>query len=128
VIINNREITTISKKCYSLCRKLTKRIFGVHPTTYIQDFNSIKTNGPIWIGPGAALITRNHCINDLNKHEKHKEIHIGKNSWIGANAIILPGVRLGEHTIVGAGSIVTKSFSEGNCVIGGNPAKIIKKI
>ena len=111
-----------------MCRRLTKRIFGVHPTTYIQDFNTIKTNGPIWIGPGAALITRNHGINDLNKHEKNKEIHIGKNSWIGANAIILPGVRLGEHTIVGAGSIVTKSFSEGNCVIGGNPAKIIKKI
>lgn len=43
------------------------------------------------------------------------------------NSVILPGVVLGEHTVVGAGSIVTKSFSEGYCVIAGNPAKIIKK-
>ena len=44
------------------------------------------------------------------------------------NSIILPGVKLGDKTIVGAGSIVTKSFEEGNCVIVGNPAKIIKKL
>ena len=42
------------------------------------------------------------------------------------NSVILPGVTLGNHTIVGAGSIVTKSFSEGNCIIAGNPAKKIR--
>jgi acetyltransferase-like isoleucine patch superfamily enzyme len=40
----------------------------------------------------------------------------------------LPEVELGDHTIVGAGSVVTKRFKEGNCVIAGNPAKIIRKI
>lgn len=44
------------------------------------------------------------------------------------NAMILPGVRLGDHTIVGAGAVVTKSFSEGNCVIARNPARIIRKV
>jgi acetyltransferase-like isoleucine patch superfamily enzyme len=44
------------------------------------------------------------------------------------NAMILPGVHLGDNTIVGAGSVVTKSFPEGNVVIAGNPAKIIKKL
>jgi acetyltransferase-like isoleucine patch superfamily enzyme len=44
------------------------------------------------------------------------------------NAVILPGVTLGDHTIVGAGSVVTKSFENGNCVIAGNPAKIIKNL
>jgi acetyltransferase-like isoleucine patch superfamily enzyme len=44
------------------------------------------------------------------------------------NSVILPGVELGPHTIVGAGSIVTKSFPEGNCIIVGNPAKKIKDL
>ena len=44
------------------------------------------------------------------------------------NSVVLPGVKLGDHTVVGAGSIVTKSFPEGYCVIAGNPAKMIKKI
>ena len=44
------------------------------------------------------------------------------------NAVILPGVELGEKTVVGAGAVVTKSFKEGHCVIGGNPAKLIKKL
>ncbi|MBO8759626.1 type 8 capsular polysaccharide synthesis protein Cap8J, partial [Staphylococcus aureus] len=57
-----------------------------------------------------------------------EDVKIGNYSWIGMNSVILPGVELGEHTIVGAGSVVTKSFPEGNVVIGGNPAKIIKKI
>ena len=44
------------------------------------------------------------------------------------NSVILPGIVLGNHTIVGAGSIVTKSFPEGNCVIAGNPAKKIRDL
>ena len=44
------------------------------------------------------------------------------------NSMILPGVELGPRTVVGAGSVVTKSFPEGDCVIAGNPAKIIKKL
>lgn len=96
---------------------------------YFQNFDGKITIGKgTWIAPNVGLITSNHDINDLDKHIKGKDIIIGKDCWIGMNAVILPGVELGDHTIVGAGSIVTKSFPEGNCVIGGNPAKIIKKI
>jgi len=44
------------------------------------------------------------------------------------NSVILPGIILGDHTIVGAGSVVTRSFPEGKIVIAGNPARLLKKI
>lgn len=53
---------------------------------------------------------------------------IGDKCWIGMNAMVLPGVVLSKGTIFGAGSVVTKSFEQGNCVIAGNPAKIIKTL
>jgi len=53
---------------------------------------------------------------------------MGDNCWIATNAIILPGVELGNHVVVAAGAIVNKSFREDNIIIGGIPAKIIKKI
>lgn len=55
-----------------------------------------------------------------------KETIIGENCFIGEKSIILPGVILGNNVIVAAGSVVTKSFDD-NVLIGGNPAKIIKK-
>ncbi len=54
------------------------------------------------------------------------DLVIGDNCWIGMNSVVLPGVKLGEKTIVGAGSVITKSYEEGHCIIAGNPAKIIK--
>ena len=54
-------------------------------------------------------------------------ITIGDNCWIGAGAIINPGVTLGNNVVVGSGSVVTKSFPD-NVVIAGNPAKVIKKL
>lgn len=56
-----------------------------------------------------------------------KEIHIGKNCFLGCNSIILKGTVLGEGCVVGAGAVVTGKF-ESNCVIAGNPAKVIKKL
>lgn len=53
---------------------------------------------------------------------------IGDKCWIGMNSVILPGVVLGDNTIVGAGSVVTKSFENGHCVVAGNPAKLIKRL
>ena len=78
------------------------------------------------IANNVALITANHDFSNIQKHCDGKDIVIGDDCWIGFNAVILPGVKLGNKTIVGAGAIVTKSFEMGNCVIAGNPAKIIR--
>ena len=81
-----------------------------------------------YIAPNVGIITANHIFSDLDKHEVAKDVILGKQCWVGMNAIILPGVMLGDHTVVGAGSVVTKSFPEGYCVIAGNPAIVIKKM
>lgn len=78
------------------------------------------------IGYNVGIITQNHDKTDMSKMVKAEDVIIGWNCWIGMNAIILPGVKLGNNTIVGAGSIVTHSFPDGHCVIVGNPAKILE--
>lgn len=81
-----------------------------------------------YIAPNVGLINQNHDVYDPEKYAEAKDVVVGANCWIGMNAVILPGVELDPHTTVGAGAIVTKSFTEGHCVIAGNPAKIIKKL
>lgn len=99
------------------------------PGCYYQVIDGDITIGKgTWIAPNVGVITTNHDCYDLAKHEKGEDIVIGENCWIGMNSVILPGVTLGSHTIVGAGSVVTKSFPEGNCVIAGVPAKVIKQL
>jgi len=96
---------------------------------YFQAINAkIRIGKKCFIAQNCGLITTNHDFSNLEKHLEGKDIVIGDNCWIGMNSVILPGVTLGNHTIVGAGSVVTKSFCEGNCVIAGNPAKVIRVI
>lgn len=80
------------------------------------------------IANGVAIITSNHDLYDITVHSEGQDVVIGDECWIGSNAVILPGVKLGKHTIVGAGAVVTKSFPEGWCVLGGVPAKVIKTL
>lgn len=98
------------------------------PGCYFQAIGNIILGKGCYVAPNVGIITANHLFNDLTKHSLPKEVIIGKNCWIGMNSVILPGVKLGDNTIVGAGSVVTKSFEEGNCVICGNPAKKIKDL
>lgn len=96
---------------------------------YFQNFKAkIVIGKGTYIAPNVGIITQNHKIGDLDNHEQAQDIVIGNNCWIGMNVVILPGVELGDRSIVGAGAVVTKSFREGNCVIVGNPAHIIRKL
>lgn len=98
------------------------------PGTYMQNFNAkIKIGKGSYIAPNVGLITANHDLNNLRVHVVGQDIEVGEECWIGMNAILLPGVILGPKTIVAAGSVVTKSFLEGNLVLAGSPAYVIKR-
>ena len=77
---------------------------------------------------GGIYIDINHDINPFNRNTTIcKPIHIEKRVWIGVAATILPGVRIGENSIIGANAVVTKDVPS-NTIVGGNPAKVIKTI
>jgi len=99
--------------------------FMVSGGCYIQGTNGIEIGDGTIFAPGVKIISANHDLYNYSSWIPDNPIRIGKNCWIGANAVILPGVELGDHVIVGAGAIVTKNFPD-NVVIAGNPAHVIR--
>ncbi|WP_353137270.1 acyltransferase [Pseudopedobacter sp.] len=102
-------------------------LIGTRPRCYIQGYGGIYFGNYIQIGPNAAVMSVNHETYDQRKASL-KSVIIDDYCWIGTGAIVLPGVILGKRTIVAAGAVVTKSFKEGYCIIGGNPAKVIRTL
>jgi acetyltransferase-like isoleucine patch superfamily enzyme len=104
-----------------------KNVFINFDCTFLT-LGGITIEDDVLIGPKVSLITENHPLE--SQHRKGligKSILIKKNAWIGANATILPGVTIGENTVVAAGAVVSKDVPD-NVVVGGVPAKIIKTI
>jgi len=82
------------------------------------------------IAPNVSIYTVGHAQNPRKRKEGYsyaKKIIIKDNVWIGGNVVILPGVTIGENSIIGAGSVVNKDVAK-NVVIAGNPAKVIREI
>lgn len=94
---------------------------------YVQGIGRIEIGDYTEISGNVAILTANHDFEDLTRHVV-KDVRIGAYCWIGFNAVVLPGVTLGDHTVVGAGAVVTKSFPEGRVVLAGNPARVIKTL
>lgn len=81
-------------------------------------------------GPNVIIATAGHPIVPTLREKGYQfnmPIHIGKNCWIGAGVIILPGINIGDNVVVGAGSVVTKDIPS-NVVAFGNPCKVIRPI
>ena len=93
-----------------------------------QDQGGITIDEGALIGHNVVLATLNHDLNPANRASMtYAPIYIGKNVWIGANATVLAGITIGDGAIVAAGAVVTKDV-EPNTIVGGVPAKVIKKI
>ncbi|MBC1492470.1 sugar O-acetyltransferase [Listeria booriae] len=104
-----------------------KNIFINQNVTFV-DLGGIVIEDEVLIGPGATLITVNHLLNPENRRGlRVAPICIKKNAWIGANATILPGITVGENSVVAASAIVTKDVPD-NVIVAGVPAKQISNI
>ena len=82
------------------------------------------------IGPKTCIYAIGHPLDAEGRRKKigiPKPVNIGDNVWIGGGVTILPGVAIGNNTVVAAASVVTKSFPE-DVVVAGNPARIIKHL
>ena len=107
--------------------QIGKNVFINHACTFL-DMGGITIEDNVLIGPKVNLITENHPLDPTDRKALiAKPIIIKRNAWIGAAATILPGVTVGENSIVAAGAVVSKDVPD-NVVVGGIPAKFIKTI
>lgn len=107
--------------------QIGKNVFINHACTFL-DMGGITIEDNVLIGPKVNLITENHPLDPTDRKALiAKPIIIKRNAWIGAAATILPGVTIGENSVVAAGAVVSKDVAD-NVVVGGIPAKFIKTI
>ena len=107
--------------------RIGKHVFVNCGCTFM-DRGGITLEDGVFIGPGAKLITENHAEEPhLREFVYSLPIVIKRKAWIGAGAIILPGVTIGENAIIAAGAVVTKDVAP-NTIVGGVPAKYIRNI
>ncbi len=96
----------------------------------ILDENPVIFGNNVFIGPNCAFYTASHPLKaDQRKKglETAQPIFIGNDVWIGGNVIILPGVRVGDGVVIGAGSVVTKDVPAFHLAVG-NPCRVIKSL
>jgi acetyltransferase-like isoleucine patch superfamily enzyme len=106
--------------------KNVEKSFALSNGCYFQAMNGIFIGDNTIIAPGVKIISANHNTDSPERARiKTRAIVIGENCWIGENAIILPGVQIGNNAVVGAGAVVTKDVPA-FAIVAGNPARIIR--
>ena len=106
-----------------------KNVYANFNLTLVDDTH-IYVGDYTMFAPNVLLATAAHPILPTLRQKGYQynlPIRIGKNCWLGAGVIVLPGVTIGDNTVVGAGSVVTKDLSP-NVVAVGNPARILREI
>lgn len=106
-----------------------KNVYANFNLTLVDDTH-IYVGDYTMIGPNVMIASAGHPIlPELRQkgYQFNASVHIGKNCWIGGGVIIVPGVTIGDNTVVGAGSVVTKDLPD-NVVAVGNPCRVLRQI
>ena len=106
-----------------------KNVYANFNLTLVDDTH-IYVGDYTMFGPNVTVATAGHPIlPELRQmvYQYNMPVHIGKNCWIGAGAIIVPGVTIGDNVVIGAGSVVTKDIPN-NVVAVGNPCKVLREV
>lgn len=106
---------------------IDENVFINHDCSFL-DLGGITIEEGVMIAPKVVISSEEHPVEVAYRQKIFcQRVHIGKNVWIGANATILAGVKIGENSVVAAGAVVTKDVPS-NVIVGGVPAKILKEI
>ena len=106
-----------------------KNVYANFNLTLVDDTH-IYIGDYTMIGPNVTIATACHPIMPELREKAYQyniPVHIGKNCWIGAGAVILPGITVGDNSVIGAGSVVTKDIPSGVVAVG-NPCRILREI
>ena len=105
------------------------KVYGNFNLTLVDDTH-IYVGNCCKFGPNVTIATAGHPILPelrMQQYQYNAPVHIGNNVWIGAGAIVLPGITIGDNCVIGAGSVVTKDIPS-NVVAVGNPCRILREI
>lgn len=105
------------------------RVYANFNLTLIDDTH-IYIGSHTMIGPGVIIATAGHPVLPILREQEYQynaPIHIGSNCWLGAGVIVLPGVTIGDNTVIGAGSVVTKDIPS-DVVASGAPCRVMRPI
>ena len=108
---------------------LGDHVYANYGLTLVDD-GHIYIGDYVMIGPNVVIATAGHPVEPELRRKNlqfNKDVHIGENAWIGAGAIIMPGVSIGRNAVIGAGSIVTKDIPDG-VIAFGNPCRVIREV
>lgn len=108
---------------------LGNNVYANFNLTLVDD-TDIYIGDSVMLGPNVVLATAGHPVDpELRRlvYQFNQPIHIGNNVWLGAGVVVLPGVTIGDNSVVGAGSVVTKDIPA-NVVAVGNPCRILREI
>lgn len=121
-------------ECTGVIRELGEKLeigddVGIAANAFISVRGNVKIGSSTIFGPGVKIFSENHIFEDKStpiylQGASRKGVEIGEDCWIGANAVILDGVKIGKGVVVAAGAVVNKDVDDYS-IVGGVPAKVI---